>query len=232
MKIVISEHHLGIISELKESGNINSTIPLENQINELIDKKGKSDVIGQVEKSLLDNFHISIKDVSIDGKTIVVSIGGITYKLNRTENGTYQTKIDSDEKMVVGELPLTTMDGLEKLSEYKELEKRGVDVSELLSQAQIQVELVSNNGIIQFKTVKSVEDSVDVKLAVTLGTKYPLGEFYKRNKLVISFKNGSYGMLQMNGVVIRVSGVKLPTIQPKKSVEKSTNSTTDKQKSL
>lgn len=231
MKIIITERHLGVISESKESGSVNSTIPLENQINELIDKKGKSDIIGQVEKSLLDNFYISIKDVSIDGKTMVVSIGSIDTKLNRV-GGAYQIKFSSGEKMVIGKLPLTTIDGLEKLSEYKELEKRGVDVNELLSQSQIQVELVSGNGIVQFKTVKSVENSVDTKLAVSLGTKYPLGEFYKRNKLIISFKNGSYGVLQMNGVVIRVSGVKLPTIQPKKSDDKSINNPTSKQKSL
>lgn len=208
MKIIVTEEQVkkvlggpDIIEEQSEMLDDQKTlIILQNKINDLINKK---------EKEILDKSGIT---VSAKNGTVLLKIGEQTYTMEPKIKGVYATVIPPKSKLEFGGPPMgSLMEEIQKIPEYKALVEKHPEIQKQAESMGIRGILYTdpqNQGTLTFTHIRALKNMKDSKFAVPLGTEYPLGEFLERNKVIYSFSNGTFGILESGGLTSNLIAAK------------------------
>jgi len=218
MKIILTEKQLDkvldnveVIEEQNVQGEDQRTlIVLLNKINDIIDKK---------EKEILDK--TGVKVIS-EGERVILKIGNKSYEMKLMMPGVYAVIIPPRSILSFDGASMKTIFPLiEKIPEYKILVEKYPEIADQIQSLPLRGMIFTdeqNQGEIKMTVTKKLLDKKDVRNAVPLGTEYPLGEFFQRNRLIyrfidsgtkeVRFATIETGQLQMN---LASANIKLPT---------------------
>lgn len=221
MKIIVNENQFKKILEvedvIEEQVDVidvrNALTVVQQKINDIISDPKK-------EKALLDG--VSIKVTPVQGGTYTIQIGEAKYQMQRMARGVHAAIIPAGKGFSAGTVPMTSFQKeIEKIPEFKSLVEKYPQVQSQIQTGKVVGKVYSdrdNQGFFKFTRVRELPERKEMKTAIPITEKYPLGEFLSRNKVNYKFPDGTYGILESGYLIADLvsTQIRIPTQTPKK----------------
>lgn len=212
MKIIVSENQFKkimvseglssdvLIEQVAVTNDQNALTIVQQKINQLVSDPKK-------EKMLLDGINVILH---LTNTGFILQIGQKKFPMNQVVRGVHTVMMPPGGEISASAIPLSSFAAeIEKIAEYKALIEKHPEIKAQIAAGKATSKLYSDKdqqGFFKLTVYRELQDKKQRKLAIDMGTPYPLGEFMETNKVIYRLPNNMYGELESGYIIGDIVG--------------------------